>query len=99
MSNSVIWLEILFDIEKFNNFSNGQLKDDIFFDDPKSEMNFHQLVICKPLNQIYDKKMAKLTINVLYFLKFSFEIHSFELVSQNKTNNSLTCKDDIQCKI
>ena len=45
MSNSVIWPEILFDIEKFNNFSNGQLKDDIFSDDPKSEMNFHQLEI------------------------------------------------------
>ena len=45
MSNSVIWLEILFDIEKFNNFSNGQLKDDIFSDDSKSEMNFHQLEI------------------------------------------------------
>ena len=45
MSNSVIWPEILFDTEKFNNFSNGQLKDDIFSDDPKSEMNFHQLEI------------------------------------------------------
>ena len=45
MSNSVIWPEILWDVEKFNNFSNGQLKDDIFSDDSKSEMNFHELEI------------------------------------------------------
>ena len=39
-----------------------------------------------------------MSINILYFMKFPFKIHSFEEESQNVTNNFSLCKNDIQGK-